>query len=109
MLVQEDEILDVCQDPNFLMWCCIEDNKDFHVAVGVINEEGRREVVGTCADFRACPCMSECYITSDVDGFSRLLGKASPSDTVRNRVCTLYCQGKLNDPCCFSKVLMWED
>ena len=108
MLVQEDDILDVCQDPNFLMWCCIEDNKDFHVAVGVINEEGRREVVGTCADFRAMEGGLVYYITSEMDGYHRMIGKTGAGDLIRNRVCTLYGKGSLSDPCNFQCVHLWE-
>jgi hypothetical protein len=108
MLVQDGEVLDCCQNPNALMWTLLNDDADFSVAVGVINEEGTREIVGTCAEFKTKPDSTIAYLTSDMDGYRRLVSKGDAADCIRNRVCMLFGAGRLADPCNFSKVEMVE-
>jgi hypothetical protein len=109
MLVQDDVILDCCQNPSALMWSLLDDTEDFSVGVGVINEEGKREVVGTCADFHANPGGTVFYLTSEMDGYRRLVNKAGGSvNSVRQRVCHFFNQGYLSDPCDLTHVDLWE-
>jgi hypothetical protein len=90
------------------MWTLLNDDSDFSVGVGVINEEGKREIVGTCAEFRAMTGSTVAYLTSDMDGYRRLVSKGDAADCIRNRICTLYRNGYLSDPCNFSHVTMQE-
>jgi hypothetical protein len=109
MLIQDDDVLDCCQDPTVLMWSLLDRASYFVVAVGVINEEGKREIVGKCAEFHADPNGTVFYITSDVDGYLRLINKAGgPVDCIRNRIGTLYTKGMLSDPCNFSHIVLWD-
>ncbi len=108
MLVQGDEVLDCCQNPNALLWTLLNDADDFSVAMGVINEEGKREIVGTCADFKAMAGSTVAHITSDMDGYRRLVCNGAAAECIRNRVCTLYKNGQLDDPCNFARVILQE-
>jgi len=107
MLIQDKEVLDCCQDPHALMWSLLEE-KDFCVAVGVINEEGRREIVGTCAEFTTQVGSKVAFLTSPIDGNRRLVSKGGIVACIRERVCLLFRYGLLSDPCNFSRVLMLE-
>lgn len=108
MLVQGGEILDCCQNPFGLMWEMLIDDTAFSVGVGVINEEGRREIVGTCAEFHTMPGSVVAYLTSDIDGYCRMVSKGAAADCIHNRICTLYQNGYLSDPCNFSRVILQE-
>jgi|WetSurMetagenome_2_1015567.scaffolds.fasta_scaffold01858_21 hypothetical protein len=109
MLVQDNDVLDCCQSPNALLWTALDPTKNFAVAIGVINEEGQKEVVGTCATFEAKADGTVYYLTSDIDGYMRMVNKAGgPVETIKDRVCFLYKQGYLSDPCNFSKIALVE-
>jgi hypothetical protein len=108
MLVQGNEILDCCQSPVALMWTMLSEKENFKVAVGVVNEEGKREIVGTCGEFKTRPNSTVLYLTSEMDGYLRLVSKGDPVGVMRNRVCTLFNKGMLSDPCNLQRVMLWE-
>jgi hypothetical protein len=108
MLVQDARVLDCCQNPTALLWTLLDDSTDFSVAVGIINEFGKREVVGTCAEFRAKVDSKIAYLSGPQDGYRRLVSKGAAAECIRNRVCTLFRGGQLSDPCNFPKVEMLE-
>ncbi len=109
MLVQDDKVLDCCQNPNVLMWTLLDAERSFAVALGVINEEGNREICGKCAEFTAKPGSTVFYVTSDMDGYLRLVNNSGgAAEFLRNRVSTLFGRGLLSDPCNFSRVVLWD-
>lgn len=107
MLVQDNQILDCCQHPGALMWSLLDSESSFMVIVGII-ENGKRKILGACAEFRSSPGGRVFYLTSEADGYMRQVGKTGSVDILRERITLLYRAKKLSDPFNFSRISLWE-
>ncbi len=106
ILIQDGEVLDVSHRPGALLWCLLEADIDFKVAVGVINEFNKNEIAGVCAQYFH-GAGTAWYLTSPMDGNRRMVGQAgTPAECIRQRLSTLYKQGRLTDPLHMDFVLL---
>lgn len=99
-LLVQGEVVDVSVQPDTLVYCFIDDENDFEVAVGCINEFGKPEIVGIVGE--VCP-MEDCTvwrISSALDGYNRMVGIVGcMADLIRNRLGTMFRQGQFSDLC----------
>ncbi len=106
ILTQGGEVLDVSHRPGALLWCLVEADSDFKVAVGVVNEFGNKEIAGICAEYLHGND-TVWYLTSPMDGVRRLVGKTgTPMECIQQRLSTLFKQGRLTNPIYLDYVLL---
>ena len=98
ILIQDGVVLDVSSRPGGLMWCLLEADSSFKVAVGVLNEFGLKEIAGLCAEYTH-DVGNRWYLSSPMDGHMRMVGiTGTPDECILQRLATLNRQGRFNDP-----------
>jgi hypothetical protein len=108
VLVQEGQVIDCAQHPAAMMWAALDPEVSFKVAIGVIDELGHKEIVGVCAEFHKHDG-DTFYLTSDMDGYMRLINRAEDSvEVIKSRVCQLYGMKRFSDPFNFTKVKLYQ-
>ena len=100
-LLTQGEVVDVSSRPDTLDYSLIDGSNDFQVAVGCINEFGKSEVVGTVAHAYPTPdCVYWC-VSSELDGYNRMVGiVGSMAEFIQRRLCIYLRQGRFHDLCC---------
>lgn len=108
VLVQDNEPVDSSQHPAALIWSALDDDKDFKVAIGVIDGDGHKEIIGICAEYIAGEG-EIFYLTSDMDGWMRTINRADDSvEVIRSRLCQLFNMKRFSDPFNFTKVRLYK-
>jgi len=98
VLLQQGKILDRAATPSFLRFSRVNENKDFQVAVGRINSDGKREILGVVANAIPRPGYTSVRISSEIDNHSRRVGAThSLSELVRQRLSLYWRTGLFRD------------
>jgi hypothetical protein len=98
VLLQEGEIVDRAATPSFLHFDRVNEKKGFQVAVGRINDSGKREIVGVVANSIPRYGYSALRISSEIDDHNRLVGAAlSPAEMIRQRLSVYWRKGRFDD------------
>jgi hypothetical protein len=97
-LLIQDGIKDAADNPSDLRYSRIDPDHDFQVAVGCVNEFGEREIVGVIARAQPVEGCHSWRISSEIDGYSRLIGRRNcMSSVVKGRLHTFYRMGLFSD------------
>ena len=98
LLIQDGAVLDDAATPSFLHFKRANQNKDFQVAVGCINESGKKEILGVVANAIPRPGYTSVRISSEIDNHSRRVGAThSLSELVRQRLSLYWRTGLFRD------------
>ncbi|GMU26233.1 MAG: hypothetical protein AMXMBFR16_11380 [Candidatus Uhrbacteria bacterium] len=109
LLMQGDRILSVEPYVTMLDDNELDVNAAWRIAVGVVNEFGRREIAGVVAEFTPRVNSTVYYLSSPMDGHERLVGKTVDSRTmIFDRISKLAQNGRYNDLACLPRVTLRE-
>jgi len=105
-LLIQGKVVNVSSRPDMLDYSLIDDNNDFQVAVGCINEFGKAEVVDVAAEAYPTPGCVYWIVSSDLDGYNRMIGiTGSMAEFVQGRLCIYLRQGRFHDLCCLPQLI----
>jgi hypothetical protein len=97
VLIQGD-VVDEAATPSFLRFDRVNENKDFQVAVGCINESGKKEIHGVVANSIPRPGATSYRISSEIDGQGRRIGASLPAaEIMRQRLSVYWQKGRFAD------------
>lgn len=99
-LLIQGEIVDVSVRPDTLNYIFVDDVSGFQVAVGCVNEFGKPEIIGIIAEMHPCVNARVYRISSEIDGYNRLVGITDRMKTIiQNRLGVYWRSGKFADLC----------
>lgn len=98
LLLQGGTVLDKTATPSFLHFDRVNENKGFQVAIGIVNEFGKRVIIGVVANAIPRPGHTSVRISSEVDDHNRLVGAThSLSEMIRRRLSAYWRLGLFKD------------
>lgn len=98
VLLQGGKILSKAATPSSLHFKHVNENKDFQVAVGHIDDKGKRKILGVVANSIPRPGYAALRISSEMDNYNRLVGAAlSPTEMIRQRLSVYWRKGRFDD------------
>lgn len=99
LLLQDGIVLDKASTPSFLHFKRVNENKNFQVAVGSVDGDGKREVIGVVANAIPRPGHTSVRISSEIDGGGgRLVGTThSLGEMIRRRLSAYWRLGLFKD------------
>jgi len=99
LLIQENKVVDAADRPLRLNWWAVRAFAGWRVAIGGVNEFGEREIVGIVAEVADLNTTDSCCrITSEYDGYNRLIGNyPSPTKLVESVLERMYSARRFSD------------
>ena len=98
LLIQDGVVLHKSATPSFLRFDRVNEDKDFQVALGCLNEFGKREVLGTVANAIPKYAATSYRVSSAIDADNRLVGPTTPMyEIVRQRLSVYWRKGQFDD------------
>jgi hypothetical protein len=98
LLLQGGIVLDKASTPSFLRYDRVNENKDFQVAVGSVDGDGKRKIIGVVANAIPRPGYTSVRISSEIDNHSRRVGAThSLGELVRQRLSLYWRKGLFKD------------
>ena len=108
-LLIQGEIIDACERPDKLNFAFVDKVSGFKVAIACINELGSREVIGVVAEVRPMLGCTAWRISSELDGYRRLVGAAGEMrGLLRKRLCTYWRHRLFDDLCQLPQLILIE-
>jgi hypothetical protein len=100
LLIQDGVVLHKSATPSFLRFDRVNEDKNFQVAIGCLNELGKKEVVGTVANAIPKYASMSYRVSSAIDSDNRLVGCALPmTEIIRQRLSVYWRKGQFDDLC----------
>jgi hypothetical protein len=97
ILIQGD-VVDEAATPSFLRFDRLNEDRDFQVAVGCINDDGKKEIHGVVANSIPRPDANSYRVSSEIDGHGRRVGASLPSsELIRQRLSVYWQKGRFSD------------
>lgn len=107
ILIVGDRILGVDITPMQLPFEEIPADTSFTVAVGVKNEFGKREIIGTIADYKHIDGATVSRITSPLDGNYRLVGLVDNApEFIKERLRIMFRSRMITDVACLRTIVV---
>jgi hypothetical protein len=76
----------------------LNEDRDFQVAVGCINDDGKKEIHGVVANSIPRPGADSYRVSSEIDGRGRRVGASLPSsELIRQRLSVYWQKGRFSD------------
>jgi hypothetical protein len=98
LLLQGGVVLDKASTPSFLRYSRVDENRDFQVAVGSVDGDGKRKIIGVVANAIPRPGYTSVRISSEVDDHWRRVGAThSLGELVRQRLSLYWRKGLFKD------------
>ncbi len=100
LLIQGGTVLDGTATPSFLHYNRVNDRKGFQVAVGCVNEFGKKEILGVVANSIPKPGSTYLRLSSEIDNANRRgVSLLSPAEIIRQRLYIYWQKGRFDDLC----------
>jgi len=100
-LLIQGGVLSTADTPDALDYDLCDASKTWEVFLGHVNEFGDREISGCVARVHPCLDCRTWRISSDQDGYARLVGAiGSPDYIIAQRLMTLYWSDRFYDVAC---------
>jgi hypothetical protein len=107
LLIVRGKVVDVQDNPTHLDFDRIPRATSFTVAVGITNEFGKKEIVGTIADYGFNADATVSWVTSPCDGNHRAYGRIeNPAGFIKERLRIMLRMRVISDPCNLKPIIV---
>ncbi len=109
LLISKNRVIDVQDNPVHLAFDEVPVKTSFTVAVGITNEFGKKEIVGTVADYAYNEGSTVSWIKSPVDSDGPYRPYAlvkNPAEFIKERLRLMMRMRVISDPCNLKQVIV---